>query len=84
MMASEIIDLIRDFPVEHCGQRFSVPSVDTYAQCPRCGTQIKLRSFSAVPEIEDVFDAFLGWAQREGAEDVIRRRQAQILADSEE
>ncbi len=85
---SEIIDLIRDFPVtrqvEHCGQRFSVSSLDTYARCPRCGAQIKLRSYSAVPEIEDVFDAILGWMQQKGAEEVVRRRQAELEADSDE
>jgi hypothetical protein len=87
-LPSELIDLIRGFPVErqveHCGQRFSVPSLEIYARCPRCGEQIKLRSFSAVTEIEDVFDAFLEWMQREGADEVIRRRQAETLAESDE
>lgn len=58
---AEFIDAIRAFPVEreieHCGETFRVPSLDIYAKCPRCKSEIKLRSFSAVPEIEDVFDA---------------------------
>jgi hypothetical protein len=87
-LSSELIDLIRDFPVqrevEHCGQRFLVPSLDIYARCPRCGAQIKLRSFSAATELEDVFDAFVEWAQREGSADVVRRRGAEILADAED
>jgi len=85
---SEIIDTIREFPVarqvEHCGQRFSVPSLATYAVCPRCGSQIKLRAYSASPEIEDVFDAVLEWMQQPGAEEVVRRRQAELDADADE
>jgi hypothetical protein len=82
---SEILDMIREFPVErqaeHCGQRFSVSSLAIYARCPACGAQIKLRSFSAAPEIEDVFDAVLEWMQRDGAKVVARQRQKEIEAD---
>jgi Zn finger protein HypA/HybF involved in hydrogenase expression len=85
---SEILDLIRDFPVErqveHCGQRFSVPSLDFYARCPRCGSQIKVRAYSAAAEIEDLFDAVLQWMRQEGAKEAVRRRQAELDADSEE
>ncbi len=80
--------MIRDFPiarhVEHCGQRFSVSSLDIYARCPRCGSEVKVRSYSAVPEIEDVFDALLEWMQQTGASEVIRRRQAELAADADE
>lgn len=62
---SELIDSIRQFPVcrtvEHCGETFSISPFSIYATCPRCGTKIKVRSFSAVPELEDVFDAVFEW-----------------------
>jgi hypothetical protein len=84
----EMIDMIRDFPVardvEHCGQKVSVSALDIYAECPRCGEQLKVRSYSAVPEIEDVFDAVLEWMQQRGAKQVVHRRQALLDADSDE
>jgi len=56
------IDTIRTFPtsreVSHCGETFSVSPFDIYAPCPVCGKRIKVRSFSAHLETEDLFDAF--------------------------
>jgi hypothetical protein len=61
----DLIEAIQSFPqerqVEHCGERFAVPALDIYAVCPKCRTQIKVRSFGAAAELEDVFDAVLEW-----------------------
>ncbi|HEV2799171.1 MAG TPA: hypothetical protein VGW12_01670 [Pyrinomonadaceae bacterium] len=86
---SELIEGIGSFPlaktVEHCGDGFSVDPFEVYAYCPKCGAQIKLRSFSASCEIEDVFDAIFLWMSMPGAFDVAeRRRQKLIKAESEE
>jgi predicted nucleic acid-binding Zn-ribbon protein len=62
---SDLIEAIQSFPpqrvVEHCGQKLSVGALEMYADCPNCGTRIKLRSFGATTELEDVFDAVLEW-----------------------
>ncbi len=83
----ELLDAIAAFPlsreVEHCGARFAVSPFEVYARCPQCGTRLKVRSFAAVPEIEDVFDAVFAWMNRPGAADVARNRQSEIAADPE-
>lgn len=77
-------EAIRAFPVEreieHCGVRFTVEPFDIYADCPKCHSRIKVRSFSVHEEIEDVFDAVLEWMLNPEAEKVARRRQ-EILAE---
>jgi hypothetical protein len=82
------MDAIRSFPlerqVEHCGSKWSVSPFDIYATCPDCGAQIKLRSFSALPEIEDVFDTVLEWMLQPGARELVKRRQQAIEADRDE
>ena len=83
----KIIDAIRSFPlvreVEHCGHKFLAASpFDIYAICPHCSARIKIRSFSAGDEIEDVFDAFFEWLNRPGADAIARRRQETIEDDS--
>ncbi len=64
-VTSGLIDAIRELPtsraVEHCGETHTVSPFDIYAECPRCGEKIKVRSFSGVPEVEDVFDAVFEW-----------------------
>ena len=79
------IDAIRAMPtvrvVEHCGTVWSVSPFDTYSKCPHCGVQIKLRSFSGCPEIEDVFDAVFEWMNQSGAEDLARQRRNTIRED---
>lgn len=81
-----LIETIRSFPVmkevEHCGERFSVPALEIYATCPRCGDRIKIRSFSGLMETEDVIDAVLQWLSRAGAQGVAKQRQA-VLAEAE-
>ncbi len=83
----ELIEGLKSFrlqrEVEHCGMKFLVPPFDFYAQCPRCGTRMKVRSLSALMEIEDVFDAVFEWMLQPGAADLVRRRQEEIEADKE-
>jgi hypothetical protein len=85
---SHLVEAIRAFPrereVEHCGRKLVVSPFDFYAACPHCGCRIKLRSFSAGYEIEDVFDAVFEWMNQPGARDLARRRQEAIAADQEE
>jgi hypothetical protein len=86
MVIQELPEAIRAFPVEkkveHCGVEFAASPLDIYAECPRCGTRLKLRSFSAVTEIEDVFDAVFEWMNRQGAQESARRRRI-VLADED-
>jgi hypothetical protein len=81
-----LLEAIRSFPlrreVEHCGIRTAVSPFDIYADCPRCGARIKLRSFSAGGEIEDVFDAVFEWMNQPTAQEVARRRQRTIEEDT--
>ncbi len=86
-VTSELIDAIRSLPVlretKHCNTTFSVSAFDFYAHCPDCGARIKLRSFSALPEIEDVFDAVFEWMNNPEAQQLATRRQ-QLIAEDEE
>lgn len=85
---SDLIEALRTFPrereIEHCGARFVASPFDFYATCPHCGTRIKLRSFSAVNEIEDVFDAVFEWMNQPGAAELARRRQQVIEEDRDD
>lgn len=86
-VSDSLLEAIRSFPrereVEHCGSRMAVSPFDFYATCPRCGVRIKLRSYAATAEIEDVFDAVFEWLNHPGAAEVMKRRQAAIAEDSE-
>lgn len=79
-----LIKSIESFPlhreVSHCGDTFTVSPFDIYAECPRCGSRLKVRSMSACPEIEDLFDAVFEWMSQPGADALVRRRQ-QVLAE---
>jgi hypothetical protein len=79
------LEAIRSFPtqreVEHCETRIVTSPFDFYAECARCGTRIKVRSFSATGEIEDVFDAIFEWRDQPAARDAARRRQADLEED---
>lgn len=85
---SDLIMGIKSFPsqreIQHCGKPFAVPAFDIYAVCPYCRSRIKVRSFSAVTEIEDVFDAVFEWMNRPEMVEVVRRRRQTIKEDSEE
>jgi len=86
-VSEELLEAIRTFPVqrevEHCGDRLVAPPFDFYATCPRCGARIKVRSFSGVAEIEDVFDAVFEWMNRPKAQDEARRRQMVLKEEAE-
>jgi predicted nucleic acid-binding Zn-ribbon protein len=87
-VSEELLDAIRSLPVkrevEHCGQRFVVPPFDIYATCPKCGCQLKIRSFSGATEVEDVFDAVFEWMNQPGAAELVRKRQEDIEKDKDE
>ena len=84
---SELLEAISQLPVvrvvKHCGQEVSVSPLDFYAMCPACRSQIKLRSFARVPELEGVFDAVFTWMNQPGAADVVEKRRQEIAADEE-
>ncbi len=81
-ISEELLEAIRSFPpqreVEHCGSRIVTSNFDFYADCPQCGSRIKVRSFSATGEVEDVFDAVFEWMNQPTAQDAARRRQAAL------
>jgi hypothetical protein len=85
---STLIDAIRSFPlqreIEHWGGKLTVSPFQMYTFCPHCGIRIKLRSFSAIPEIEDVFDAVFEWMSQPGAGELAKQRQHDIEADRDE
>ena len=85
---SDLLDAIRAFPtqreVEHCGTKFRVSPLAIYAVCPSCGVRIKVRSYSGVSEVEDIFDAVLEWMGQPEARDHAQRRQEEIEADRNE
>src|SRR5437763_1764933 len=83
-----LIDAIRSFPAEreteHCGTPLRASPFDFYAQCPRCGVRVKLRSFSGGDEIEDIFDAVFDWMNHPIAKQAAARRQQTLEAESHE
>jgi len=81
-ISAALIDAIRSFPAtrlaDHCGAEFSVSPFEIYANCPQCGTRIKLRAFSAQPEVADVFDAVFEWLEQPEADARYRQRASQL------
>jgi len=81
----ELIAAIRALParraISHCGQEFEVPIFDIYAACPACGQEIKVRSFAAGAEIEDLFDAVFEWLANPEVQSIAAERTRQILED---
>jgi hypothetical protein len=79
---------IENFPtqreVNHCGETFSVSSFAFYADCPKCRTRVKVRSFGAAPEIEDLFDSFFAWMGCGDNARVAADRIREIAADSDD
>ncbi|SRR6266851_317319 len=84
----DLIEAIKSFPVRrevtHCGEAFRVSPFDIYADCPRCGTRIKVRSFSGVTEVADVFDAVFAWMNQSEVREIVRRRQQVLEEDTDE
>jgi hypothetical protein len=85
---SALLDAIRSLPVQrsvdHCGIQFAASPFDFYAKCPVCGSRVKLRAFSASPELEDVFDAVFAWMEQPGAEEIAHQRRRVIAKDEDE
>ena len=81
----DLIEAIQSFPSErevvHCGETFAVPPFDIYADCPICGTRIKVRSLGATTELEDVFDAVLEWMSDPLARKVAEMRLREMADD---
>lgn len=86
-ISPQLIEAIKSFPlsreVEHCGGVISVSPFAIYAVCPQCMVKIKVRSFSAVTELEDVFDAVFNWMNQPRALQLAEERQ-EILKEDEE
>jgi hypothetical protein len=84
-ISTDLIEAIRAFPVrrevEHCGTRITADPFDFYTDCPHCGTRLKVRSYAAAPELEDIFDAVFEWMNQGEARDVAKRRQAALAAE---
>jgi len=84
----KLIEGIKAFPlqreVEHCGGVFTTSPFDIYAECPHCGTRIKVRAFSGVTEMEEVFDAVFEWMNQAGAEEFVKRRREEIAEDPDQ
>jgi hypothetical protein len=84
----ELIDAIRSLPIvrkiEHCGAEIKVSPFDFYADCPSCGSRIKVRAFSGVPEIEDIFDAVFEWLNDPRAQQLADRRRIELAEDPDE
>jgi hypothetical protein len=80
-----LLDAVATLPLSretmHCGRAFTVSPFDIYATCPVCKTQFKVRSFAAVPEIEDVFDAVFAWMNQPGAAELVQKRRQEIAQD---
>lgn len=84
-IGSDLIEAIRAFPVrreiEHCGARITVAPFEFYATCPHCGSRLKVRSYAATPEIEDIFDAVFEWMNQEGAQEAAQHRRVALAAE---
>jgi hypothetical protein len=87
-ISDNLIEAVRSFPtekhVDHCGTEFTVSPVDLYATCPQCGTRIKLRAFSAHPELADLFDAFFEWLNQPSAETLSKGRRDELREEEED
>ena len=83
----KLVEIIRNFPTEvdfmHCGVSQRLSPFAIYGKCEKCGIKVKLWSFTASTEVHDVFDAFFEWLLKDGAAEVARKRQAEILSDSQ-
>ncbi len=56
-------------------------SFDFYARCLICNAEMKVRAFSGVAEIEDVFDAVLEWMLDPSNREVAEKRMLEIKND---
>jgi hypothetical protein len=83
----ELIKTIKSFPVQreikHCDSTFTASPFDFYAICPECEVRMKVRSFSGVAELEDVFDAVFEWMAHPKAKEHFEKRQKEIIKDTD-
>jgi len=84
----QLLEAVRTFPlqreVEHCVNRWTVSPFELYANCPRCGSRVKLRAFAGSADIEDLFDAVFEWLLQPGAADLAKRRQETLADDADQ
>jgi hypothetical protein len=84
-VSHELIDQIKSFPtssaITHCDQTIDVSPLDIHATCPTCNKRVKLRSFSANYELEDLFDAVFEWLAEPEGKRVFEKRLKEILDD---
>jgi hypothetical protein len=84
----QLIEAIRSYPtsreISHCGETFAVSPFDIQVNCPMCNQYLKVRSFAAIPEFEDVFDAVFEWLINPEAMKYFEKRKREIIDDSEE
>jgi hypothetical protein len=80
--AEELLTAIRSLPatreVVHCHVSFRVPVFTTYAECPKCGSELKVRSFSSELEVEDVFATVFDWMSSPAVNESARDRIGQL------
>jgi hypothetical protein len=83
----DLLESIRRYPVErevsHCGVQWTVPALEFYSICPKCKQPVKLRSYAATAELEDVFDAVFEWMNQPQAEAIANRRRQTLAAEDD-
>ena len=84
---STLLDAIRSFPpfrtIAHCGETFTLSPFAFYAECPKCRLRMKVRSFAATPELEDVFDAVFEWMTDPQAAAFAEQRRKDLAAEAD-
>ena len=79
---SALLEAIRTFPrfrsVVHCGETINTSPFAIYADCPKCGQRIKVRSFGGGDEVEDVFDAVFAWMNDPQVQKYVDQRRKDI------
>lgn len=87
LVSHALIEALSELPsgrqFVHCCVSQECSVFDIYAFCSQCGTRIKMRGMAAAPEIEDVFDAVLGWMQAPERRAAAERRLSEIASDEE-
>jgi hypothetical protein len=85
----ELIEYIKTYPPTdsnpHCGRWHEISPFIVYWKCPVCEIDVKVRCFSAVLEVADLFDAVFLWIeQTPGADELVVMRRRQIAAQLRE
>src|SRR4030095_4046665 len=77
-----LLEMIRGFPlareVTPCGSTFEVSWFDYYAICPKCSTRLRVRGLSGNVDLEGLIDSVLEWIETNHADEVVRKRRAEI------